>query len=87
MGRVVNRLATYYWLSKETGRRVGWFHPSRLSANKWKRAKYYKFVDYPLLEDYLKTHSKDRHTYETIVWNRHMNGFNDLVLRKAVILT
>lgn len=85
MGRVKNRVALYYWISKNTGRRVGWFHPSRLSANKWKRSRYHKFVDYPILEDYLKTKSESRRVVETTIWTRHRDGFNDLIMRKASV--
>lgn len=86
MGRVAGRLACYYWMSKRTGLRVGWFFPSKKEAVKWKNNKYYTFVESPTLEEHLDKHSLSRAVREEEIWTRHKESFEDLVIRKGVIL-
>ena len=85
MGRRRGSQPLYYWLSKKEGKRVGWFFPSRKAANKWRQSRFYKYVDSPTLDLHLMNISKTSHVKETILWNRHKDGFEDLVLRMAYV--
>lgn len=86
MGRVAGRVALYFWMSKKTGMRVGWFFPSRKEADKWKNNKCFKYVESPTLEEHLDKHGVSRAIREEEVWLRHRDMFNDLIPKKAVAI-
>lgn len=83
MGRKAGQVALYYWMSKKTGMRVGWFFPSRKEANNWKNNKFFKYVESKTLEEHLDKHPLSRAIREEEVWLRHKAGFEDLIIKKA----
>ena len=86
MGKIKNNVACYFWMSKKDGLRKGWFFPSRLAADKWKRLQCYNYVENPNLSDHLALHSKSRWIRETEIWERHRDKWQDWILRRASIV-
>lgn len=85
MGRRKGEISCYYWLSKTSGEKVGWVFPSRKQAESWRNTRYYKYVEYSTLEEYLATVPASRKTKEHQVWLRHREGYMDLEMKMGVI--
>jgi len=55
MPRLPERCPFYYFREKETGYRKGWVYPSRKAAEKAFYEENWRYLDYPLLDDFLAT--------------------------------
>lgn len=84
MGRKAGQIAFYYWMSKKTGARVGWLHPSRKAAVDWKNQKYWRYKEYPTLEAYLEVVEASRAIKEETLWLANKAGYDDLIIKKGV---
>lgn len=84
MGRKAGQIAFYYWMSKSTGSRVGWLHPSVKAAEAWRDSKYWKYAENQDLESYLDTVSPSRAIKEEELWLAHQRGYKDIVLKRGV---
>ena len=81
-----NRVVSYFWHCTQSDKRVSWFFPSKKAALKWKKSQTHKYVDYPVLELYLKGKvSGIGRQKEAEVWNLHKEKHFNWEMRLARI--
>jgi hypothetical protein len=85
MSRLPNRPPFYYWRSKATGVRVGWVFPSRVAAYKWLYDKYWKYLDYPVIDNYLKTVPSRKRKWAPTWWRKCRDQVEDLELARGYL--
>lgn len=85
VGRTKYRIPVYFWWSESTERRVGWFFPSRKAALRWREHAYWKYAQYPVLEQFLETCPKTMWSRERVWWQRHKDYYLDITLEVGAV--
>jgi hypothetical protein len=83
--RRAGRVPCYFWISDVTRSRIGWVFPSEKAAKQWRDAKWWKYAEHPILENYLRTVGDSAKEKERKAWMVHRDNYNDWYLGKGEV--
>lgn len=76
----------YAWHWKETGKRLGWVHPSSVSAKRWLDETYWRSEKYPQIDQYFKVlRAGSQRKISSKYWLRDREVRESVELRKGVL--
>ena len=85
VGRTKYRVNVYFWWSEASGKRIGGFFPSRMAANDWLNKRYWRYIEYPVLEHFLETVSHGMREREAKWWRSARDNYLDLSLEVGAV--
>ena len=85
MPRLPERCPFYYFRSKTTGHRKGWVYPSRKAAKKAFYEENWRYLDYPRLDDFLRTLHPYKKNWGVFWWKDAKARVEDLEMARGYL--
>lgn len=82
VGRRAGQIPIWYWYSEVSNKRITWFFPSQKEALTYRDNKWWRFVKYPNLYDYLREEGDTDKNRK--LWDIHRDNYRDWFLRKGM---